>query len=119
MAHTSGLFEGSDGQMVFTHNLKLLEENKYWLAGRLIGMSLMQDGPGFGCLNPTVYRLICGLPCDVYEFDEGLLADKDFVNTVQQVQKIKKKYNNFVKHTITKPDHQAQSKIPCGFRYCS
>ena len=86
LGHMSGLFEGGEGHMVFTHNLKLLEENKYWLAGRLIGMSLIQDGPGFGCLDPTLYRLICGLPCNVYDFDAACLADQDFVNTVQQVQ---------------------------------
>ncbi len=86
LGHISGLFEGYDGQMMFTHNLKLLEENKYWLAGRLVGMSLMQDGPGFGCLHPTVYKLICGLSCNVYDFDVTLITDQDFVKTVQQVQ---------------------------------
>jgi hypothetical protein len=86
LGHISGLLEGSEGKMMFTHNLKLLEENKYWLAGRLVGMSLIHDGPGLGCLHPTVYQLVCGLPCDVYDFDVTLITDHDFVETVQQVQ---------------------------------
>ena len=86
MGHISGLLEGSEGHMMFTHNLKLLKENKYWLAGRLVGMSLIHDGPGLGCLHPTVYQLMCGLPCNVYDFDVTLITDHDFVETVQRVQ---------------------------------
>ena len=45
LARISGLLEGPEWPMMFAHNLKLFEENKYLLAGRLVGMSLMQDGP--------------------------------------------------------------------------
>ena len=37
-------------------------------------MSLTQDGPGFGCLHPTVHKLICGLSCNVYDFDVTLIT---------------------------------------------
>lgn len=90
LVRISGLLEDYEGHMMFTHNLKLLEENKYLLAGRLVGMSLMQDGPGLGCLDPTLYDLICGLPCDVYDFDVTFITNEDFVKTVQQVL-----YSNF------------------------
>ena len=88
LAHMSGLLEGPDGHMMFTHNLKLLEEDKYLLAGRLVGMSLMQDGPDLGCLDPTLYKLICGVPCNLYDFDINVITDRDFVETLQQVHYI-------------------------------
>ena len=75
----------NDGHMMFTHNLKLLEENKYLLAGRLVGMSLMQDCPGLGCLDPTLYKLICGLLCILHDFDINVITDRDFVETLKQV----------------------------------
>ena len=84
LACISGLFEGPEGHMMTqtaSNNLKLLEENKYLLDGRLVGMSLMQDGPGLGCLDPTLYKLICGLPYNHYDFDVDVITDVDFVQT--------------------------------------
>ncbi|XP_046853882.1 uncharacterized protein LOC124447016 isoform X2 [Xenia sp. Carnegie-2017] len=76
IVQSSGLFEGYNGcNLIFTHNVKLLQEKQYWLAGRLVGISLMQGGPGFGCLNSTVYDLMCEAPCDVNDFDVSLIPD--------------------------------------------
>ena len=77
LANHSGLFEGREGRMMFAHNLKLVEENKFFLAGRLVGMSLLQGGPGLCCLHPLVYYLMCGYPCDLSEFDPSDIAGPD------------------------------------------
>lgn len=84
----SGLFEGPEDHKFFCHNLKLLEENKYQLAGRLIGMSLMHDGPGLGCLHPTLFYLMCGLPCNLNHFDVKQILDTKFVEVIDQVSVI-------------------------------
>ncbi|KAK3747215.1 hypothetical protein QZH41_014646, partial [Actinostola sp. cb2023] len=80
----SGLLEGSEGHMVFSHNLKLLEENHYFLAGCLVGMSIMQDGSGIACLDPTMYKLMCGLTVNLHDFEVDIITDQDFVETVKQ-----------------------------------
>jgi len=85
ISNCSGLLEGSEGHMLFSHNLKLLEENKYFLAGCLVGISIMQDGPGLGCFDPTFYQLMCGLSCNLLEFNIEVIADREFVDTVKRV----------------------------------
>ena len=81
----SGLLEGSEGHMVFTHNLKLLEDNKYYLAGRLVGMSIIHGGPGLSCLDPVTYKLMCGLPCCLNDFDISVITDSDIAETLREV----------------------------------
>ena len=66
--------------------MKLLEEKQYWLAGRLVGISLMQGGPSFGCLNSTVYDLMCEAPCDVNDFDVSLIPDYEKAAMLSKVK---------------------------------
>lgn len=81
----SGLFEGRDGNMIFCHDIKSLEENKFFLAGRLVGMSLIQGGPGMCCLHPLVYKLMCHSPFDLTSFEINDIVDCEFVEVIKQV----------------------------------
>lgn len=51
-----------DGQW-FSHDLTLLQDNKYFIAGKLVGWSIVQGGPGPRCLAEEAYRVLCGKPC--------------------------------------------------------
>lgn len=80
-----GLFEGREGYMMFSHNITLVEQNKFLMAGCLVGMSLTQGGPGICCFHPSVYHLMCGLPCDFSQFDLSTIVDTSFAELVEQV----------------------------------
>ncbi|KAK3090577.1 hypothetical protein FSP39_012823 [Pinctada imbricata] len=54
----STMFEGKSGSRIFSHNIKLLEENKYCIAGRLVALSFAQEGPGPHFFNGTLYDLM-------------------------------------------------------------
>lgn len=51
-----------DGQW-FSHDLTLLQDNKYFIAGKLVGWSILQGGPGPRCLAEEGYRVLCDKPC--------------------------------------------------------
>ncbi len=72
--------------MMLSHNIKLVEQNKFLLAGRLVGMSVTQGGPGICCFHPSVYKLMCDLPCDLSSFDLNDTADTSFAELVTQLQ---------------------------------
>lgn len=55
--HTSSLFEGEPGDRVFSHNIDLLEQGHFRLAGRLVAASLSQDGPGPRFFNKTWFQI--------------------------------------------------------------
>ena len=59
------MFEGPEGHTYFSHSLTLLDESKYRLAGRLVALSLAQDGPGLHGLHPATYDLMTGLEPDM------------------------------------------------------
>ena len=54
-----GIFHGQ----WFSHDLTLLQDNKYFIAGKLVGWSIVQGGPGPRCLVEEGYRVLCGKPC--------------------------------------------------------
>ena len=56
-----GLFEGREGHMMFSHNISLVDQNKFFIAGCLVGMSLTHRE--FAVFIPSVYHLMCGLTC--------------------------------------------------------
>ena len=50
----------------FSHDISLLKDNKYALAGKLIAWSMLQGGPGPRCLSDEGYNILCEKPysCD-------------------------------------------------------
>lgn len=57
-----GIFEGC----WFSHDLSLLGDEKYALAGKLIAWSILQGGPGPRCMSDEGYSILCEKPysCD-------------------------------------------------------
>ena len=53
-----GVFVGEPGQQVFSYDLSLLRERKYFLAGQMIAWSIIHGGPGVSSLSPTVFALM-------------------------------------------------------------
>ena len=49
-----GIFEG----LWFSHDISLLQEGKYSLAGKLIGWSILQGGPEPRCLSDEAFHLL-------------------------------------------------------------
>lgn len=63
----SPLFEGVDGNQIFTHNVQLLEENKYLIAGRLVALSFAQEGPSPRFFNEVLFDLMVGGKVNILE----------------------------------------------------
>lgn len=63
----SPLFEGVDGNRIFTHNVQLLEENKYLIAGRLVALSFAQEGPSPRFFNEVLFDLMVGGKVNILE----------------------------------------------------
>ena len=57
-----GIFEGC----WFSHDLSLLGDDKYALAGKLVAWSILQGGPGPRCMSDEGYNILCEKPysCD-------------------------------------------------------
>ena len=85
LTETMTLFEGRSSHMTFTHNILALEENKFFLAGRLVGMSITHCGPGLCCLDPLLFKLMCGTQCDLSKFDIHEIGDDGFVKIMEMV----------------------------------
>lgn len=85
LPQSATLFQGRPGHIMFTHNIQAVEENKFFLAGRLVGMSLTHGGPGLCCLDPQLYQLMCDAPCDLSKFDIHNIVDLEFVGVIEQV----------------------------------
>ena len=63
------------------------QEKKFYLAGKLIAMSIVQDGSGFPCLAPPVYDYLCGkVDCDISLEDIACYEVKDFLEQVSMWQ---------------------------------
>lgn len=56
MVQKSGLFTGEGENIALTHNVAHLQNDLYGLAGQIMAMSLLQGGPGLGCLSQTMYH---------------------------------------------------------------
>ncbi|KAH3776465.1 hypothetical protein DPMN_177890 [Dreissena polymorpha] len=66
----SKFFEGPDGAKVFRHDLQLVEKGQYRIVGRLLAMSLAQDGPGFHWLNKQLFAMMTGREGETTAADE-------------------------------------------------
>lgn len=85
----SPLFEGVDGNQIFTHNVQLLEENKYLIAGRLVALSFAQEGPSPRFFNEVLFDLMVGgkvnILEDLREKLGGILPEKMIEITEQMI----------------------------------
>ena len=61
----SKFFEGPDSKKIFAHSLNLLEQEHYKIVGRLVALSLTQDGPGVHFMSRHMYDIMVGLKPDL------------------------------------------------------
>ena len=59
---SSGIFEGAEKALFFSHDVAKLDDDSYRIAGRLLSMSLLQGGPGLQSMSEAAYRYWVGLP---------------------------------------------------------
>lgn len=94
----SPLFEGVDGNRIFTHNVQLLEENKYLIAGRLVALSFAQEGPSPRYFNEVLFDLMVGgkvnILEDLREKLGGILPEKMIEITEQVCVQSEKKISH-------------------------
>ena len=80
----SKFFEGPETAKIFTHTLTLSENGHYRLVGRLVAMSLAQDGPGLHCLSSDLYDLMVGRRTELREVENILPEHTNLM--IQQVR---------------------------------
>ncbi|XP_033113236.1 G2/M phase-specific E3 ubiquitin-protein ligase-like [Anneissia japonica] len=61
VSESMGVLEGGQGLQTFTHNIELLEDKKYMVAGSFVARSLLHGGPGLPTLHPELFKLMCGI----------------------------------------------------------
>lgn len=79
----SRFFDGPETGKIFTHSLSLLEKGHYRLLGKLLALSLSQDGPGLHFLSSDMYDLMVGKKTQLREVDN--LLPEDTKTMIQQV----------------------------------
>ena len=53
-----GLFEGHDTRLLPRYNTDAIIAQHFKMMGKFLVHSLLQEGPGFPCLAPSVYRYL-------------------------------------------------------------
>ena len=79
------MFEGQEGYKFFSHNVEKLEDQQYKLAGSLVAMSVLHDGPGMSFIHPTVYDLMTNLDVSLENFNIDLIPDEECRTAVKEV----------------------------------
>ena len=74
--HQSGFFEGPEENKIFSHDLGLLEKKHYRLVGRLVALSLTQEGPGLNSLNKQLFNLMVGQDVDLSDVQLTMIPEE-------------------------------------------
>ena len=85
--HESRFFAGPDRAKYFTHNLELLEKQHYGLVGKLIGLSLAQEGPGPHFFSNEMYNWMVGRKKTVSSNEAESLLPEEINGIVKKVFK--------------------------------
>ncbi|XP_031150685.1 G2/M phase-specific E3 ubiquitin-protein ligase-like [Sander lucioperca] len=80
----SPMFEGKDGKMNLGLDSSALREDRYFIAGRAIAVSLVHGGPPPGFLAPTLYACLVGEKSSIKPVLEDI-ADADLYEKVKKV----------------------------------
>lgn len=93
----SRFFEGPECEKYFSHDLDLLEKQHYKVVGRLVGLSLAQEGPGIHFLSHKLFDLMVGKETDLTDVES--LLPLELNACIKQVNTIKK-YNTMYTFVI-------------------
>jgi hypothetical protein len=89
-------FEGKEGHLLPMKNTDALRAQLFKVAGRMISTSILNGGPGFPCLSPSIYEYL------VKGFTEELVSTitKDYIFDIDAFQAIDKVH--IVNHSFLK-----------------
>ncbi|RVE73096.1 hypothetical protein OJAV_G00046220 [Oryzias javanicus] len=80
----SQMFEGQDGRMNLALDSAALREDRYFIAGRAIAVSLVHGGPPAGFLSPTLFAsLVHGPECSKPTLED--VADRDLQAKIKKI----------------------------------
>ncbi|MES9884803.1 MAG: hypothetical protein ABW185_28485 [Sedimenticola sp.] len=79
----SHIFGGTESKY-FNHDVDLLEKGRFRLAGRLIALSFIHDGPSPHFIDPALYDLMVTGEADLTSFNEKTLPT-DVQDILKQV----------------------------------
>ncbi|XP_051814807.1 G2/M phase-specific E3 ubiquitin-protein ligase-like [Acanthochromis polyacanthus] len=82
----SPMFEGRDGKLNLALDSSALREDRYFVAGQAIAVSLVHGGPPPGFIAPTLYRCLVGGTSSAMPVLEDI-ADPDLYEKVKKVSK--------------------------------
>lgn len=92
--HDSNLLCGPENQKVLSFDVKRLEENDYFVAGRIVAMSLVHGGPSPHFLSPLMYQaLTTNIPLNVQiddVYDEELKSSLKALSDATTVNEAKR-----------------------------
>ncbi|XP_051800889.1 uncharacterized protein LOC127532981 [Acanthochromis polyacanthus] len=80
----SPMFEGRDGKLNLALDSSALREDRYFVAGQAIAVSLVHGGPPPGFIAPTLYRCLVGGTSSAMPVLEDI-ADPDLYEKVKKV----------------------------------
>ncbi|CAL8282068.1 unnamed protein product [Merluccius merluccius] len=81
---TLGVFEGRSNELFFSYDLRALEQQEYFKAGKLTAWSVAHGGPGPRSISRAVYLLMCGQSAPLSDLDIGVLLDEEKGGKLQQ-----------------------------------
>ncbi|MEQ2168770.1 hypothetical protein GOODEAATRI_018174 [Goodea atripinnis] len=55
-----GVFEGPQHNLLFAYNQAAFDQKRFYTTGKLAAWSIVHGGPGLRCLDPILYKLMCG-----------------------------------------------------------
>ncbi|XP_072574531.1 uncharacterized protein [Paramormyrops kingsleyae] len=95
---SSSMFEGKEGKMNLALDSTALREDRYFIAGRAIAVSLVHGGPTAGFLSPTLFSCLVDGPdftkpvlediadCDLHEKIEKVTECKTFEDLLEATE---------------------------------
>lgn len=89
LVESSGIFDRIGDSVTFSYNVHLLGLGRYREAGKLIGWSLLHEGPGFHSLAIEVAEMLLGEMPDLRSWESNIIEDryKDAIMKVYQMQR--------------------------------
>lgn len=76
-----GVFEGKQGDLIFSYDQQSLE----LVAGKLVAWSIMHNGPEPRCSNQHLHKMMCGERPDLTSFKNKIFMDPDLHRNMAEV----------------------------------
>lgn len=82
------LFEGRDNKFLPVHNTDALRSNLFKVAGRLVALSLLNEGSGFPVFSPIIYKYFINPDPDMLtELSKDDVTDYEALEVIDMVRK--------------------------------